>query len=76
MIAHNKKPRVKPFKTALRRLKLNPSEVPVVGNDIQRDILEAKKLSIMTAFAYYSEHKPCREADFVLKDFGELVGVV
>ncbi|MCD6575597.1 MAG: TIGR02253 family HAD-type hydrolase [Nanoarchaeota archaeon] len=52
-----KKPSKLPFKLALKILKLNPEEVLMVGDSIEKDIIGAKKLGIKAAIAKYGEVK-------------------
>ena len=51
------KPDSLPFRKALNILKLKPSEVIMVGNDLRRDILGANKMKIVSVFAQYGRYK-------------------
>jgi putative hydrolase of the HAD superfamily len=48
-----RKPSILPFKVAIEKLKVKPGEVLMVGDMIERDVLGAQQLGIMTAFAKY-----------------------
>lgn len=72
-----KKPSGLPFKKVLKKLGLKPSEVLMAGDNPSRDILGAKKLGMKTCFASYGALKPEKvKADFVIKKFEEILGVV
>lgn len=70
------KPSKLPFKTALAKLKIKPSECLMVGDMPQRDIKGAKALGIKTCFASYGNPKLKSGADFVIKDIKELLKIV
>ncbi len=48
-----RKPHSLPFRSVLKRLRISPDEALMVGDNIKRDILGAKKIGIKTAFAKY-----------------------
>ena len=72
-----RKPDPKPFRFALKKLKLKPEECVMVGDSLMRDIQSAKKLGFVTVFAKYgylggkSKVKP----DYVIKNVKELLKV-
>ena len=73
------KPSPEPFKKALKKLALAPEECLMVGDWPERDMLGARKLGIMTAFARYGcpfDKKSKIQADFVLNDIRELPDIV
>lgn len=67
-----------PFKSALKKLKVKPNEALMVGDRIERDILTAKKLGILTCYAAYGEvdkkkiAKGKKMADYCINDLIEL----
>ncbi len=83
-----KKPSKLPFKVALKKLKLNPNEVLMVGDSIEKDIIGAKKLGIVSALAKYGEPKeyaigferkhpkPRIKPDYILKRFSDLLKIL
>jgi len=50
-----KKPSQLPFKAALRKLGLKPEQIMMVGDDISRDVMGAKKLGMITVLAKYGQ---------------------
>ena len=52
-----KKPNIKPFLYALKKLKLRPEECLMVGDSLKRDIAPAKRLKFKTAFARYGGNR-------------------
>lgn len=50
-----RKPDELPFKLALEKLNLNPEEVMMIGDDLKKDIVGAKKFGIITIWAKYGE---------------------
>lgn len=77
IITDAKKPKKTSFKKAIKLLKLKPEEILFVGDSPWMDLEGAKALGMKTCFAKYgnSKAKECK-ADFKIKKFGELVGVV
>ncbi|MFH1451744.1 MAG: HAD-IA family hydrolase [archaeon] len=65
-----------PFRVALRKLNLNPEDVVMVGDRIERDIKTPKKLKIKTIYARYGDTNPPEKglssADYEINDFNEL----
>ena len=71
------KPNKKPFQFALKKLKLKPEEVLMVGDSIRRDMITAKKLGMKTALAKYGQIKKEKgKTDFELKDISQLLKAV
>ncbi|MEM0359978.1 MAG: TIGR02253 family HAD-type hydrolase [Candidatus Diapherotrites archaeon] len=73
------KPHEMPFKKALRKLKLKPSQILFVGDNPKRDILGAQRLGMKTALAKYGQIFECSEgikADYELKEIRELEKIV
>ena len=73
-----KKPHELPFKLALKKLKLKPEEIMMVGDDPRRDIEGAKKLGMVTVLAKYGQiFKSKRiKADFEIDDIKELLEIL
>ncbi|MCS7106104.1 MAG: TIGR02253 family HAD-type hydrolase [Candidatus Aenigmarchaeota archaeon] len=68
---------LEPLKLALRKLELEPEEVLLVGDSIERDIKPAKKLGIKTVLAKYGqERKEKGKADFEIKSIDEVLKIV
>lgn len=71
------KPHKLPFKAALKELKLKPGAVLFVGDNPNRDIKGAKKAGMKAALAKYGQvFKGDEKADYVLKDFVDLLKIV
>jgi putative hydrolase of the HAD superfamily len=74
------KPHSLPFSKAIKKLKVKPSQVLMVGDNIKRDIQGAKRLGMKTAFARYGDvgvNKNLKSnADFELDRIEELLNVV
>ena len=72
-----RKPSKMPFRVALKKLKLKPSECLMVGDWPARDIKGAKKLGMKTCFARYGNPKVKRSyADYEISNFKELLNIV
>lgn len=67
-----------PLELSIKKLKLEPREIMVVGDSIKRDVIPAKKLGMVSAFAKYgsSEKVEKIKPDFVLNDFGDILKIV
>jgi putative hydrolase of the HAD superfamily len=74
----HRKPSPMPFERALERMALKPSEVIMVGDWPERDMVGAKRLGIRTVFARYGDVKGVTKsgADFEIDDIGQLVQVL
>ena len=42
-----------PLKMAIEKLKLKPNEIMMIGDSVKRDVIPAKKLDVVSAFAKY-----------------------
>jgi putative hydrolase of the HAD superfamily len=74
----HRKPSPMPFERALERMALKPSEVIMIGDWPERDMVGAKQLGIRTVFARYGDVKGVTKsgADFEIDDIGQLVQVL
>lgn len=74
------KPHPMPYKVALQKLKMKPSEVVFVGDNPNRDIPGAKKLGITTILAKYGEWTKIEEGaqnpDYEIEDVSGLLKVL
>jgi HAD superfamily hydrolase (TIGR02253 family) len=73
-----RKPSPTGFRKALELLEAEPSEVLMVGDWPDRDMVGATRLGIRTVFARYGDTKGVVEsgADFEISDIQELLGIV
>ncbi|MCS6965637.1 MAG: TIGR02253 family HAD-type hydrolase [Candidatus Kapabacteria bacterium] len=73
-----RKPSPRPFLLALERLSVRPSETIMVGDWVERDIVGAKQVGMLTAFARYGDVFGTQqiEADYVLSDIKELLDII
>tara|TARA_Y100000310_G_scaffold345846_1_gene471204 strand:- start:82847 stop:83515 length:669 start_codon:yes stop_codon:yes gene_type:complete len=70
------KPSTKPFKVALKQLKLKPEQCLMVGDRPERDIKGAKKLGIKTCFARYGNIKVGKvDSDFEINSIQEILEI-
>lgn len=72
------KPSPIPFRKALDRLDIQPSQALMIGDWPDRDIVGAKKVGIRTVFARYGDRRGVEEsdADFEIDDISELNGII
>ncbi|MFN0150496.1 MAG: HAD-IA family hydrolase [bacterium] len=72
------KPSGEPFRELLTRMGMNPSEVLMVGDWPERDMVGATKVGIKTVFARYGDTKNTTHsgADFEVGDIIELLPIV
>ncbi len=71
------KPSKLPFKTALSKLKLKPSECLMVGDWPERDIKGAKAMGMKTCFARYGNPKARKtNADYEITDIRIILDIV
>jgi putative hydrolase of the HAD superfamily len=74
------KPHALPFETALKELDVQPKDVIMVGDWIERDIEGAKQLGIKTCFARYGavNHPEGKDsgADYEIDDIKQLLKLV
>jgi len=69
-----KKPSALPFEAALRALNAKPEEVVMVGDDLKRDIVPAKRLGMTTVLAKYGEtRKYPGRAHYEIKRFEDIL---
>lgn len=73
-----KKPSPKPFRLILERLGVKAEEAIMLGDWAERDIVGAKGVGMITAFAQYGDEfkKGSGGADYELSDISELVSIV
>ncbi|MCS7177230.1 MAG: TIGR02253 family HAD-type hydrolase [Candidatus Kapabacteria bacterium] len=73
-----RKPSPRPFLLALQRLGVQPSEAIMVGDWAERDIVGAKQVGMLTAFARYGDVFGTQqvEADYVLGDIKDLLDII
>jgi putative hydrolase of the HAD superfamily len=73
-----KKPGLKPFLLALKKLKLKPDECLMVGDSLRRDVTPAKKLGFKTVFAKYGGNYESMKVkpDYVIYDIKELLKIL
>jgi HAD superfamily hydrolase (TIGR02253 family) len=74
-----KKPDKKAFVKMLNKLKLNPEEVLMVGDSLDKDIKGAKSMGMKTCYAKYGDVGVSNDkikADYVLKSVEDLLGIV
>lgn len=77
-----KKPSKLPFEKALKELNLKPSEVLMVGDNPERDILGAKRLGMKTVLARYGNNNSSNKirdkikADYEINRIEELLRIV
>ena len=73
-----RKPHPGPFKKALDRLKVKPSEALMVGDWAERDVVGAAQVGMKTIFARYGDtfETKVSHADYDIEDVSEVVGIV
>jgi HAD superfamily hydrolase (TIGR02253 family) len=73
-----RKPSPKPFLLALEQLQVKPSEAIMVGDWVERDIVGAKSVGMLTAFARYGDVFGAQDvgADYILDDITQLLDIV
>jgi putative hydrolase of the HAD superfamily len=74
----HRKPSPMPFERALERMGMQPSEVIMVGDWPERDMVGAGRLGIKTVFARYGDitGTPASGADYDIDDISQLVQVI
>ncbi len=76
------KPNKRPFLLAVRKLGIRPSEAMFVGDNIDRDIVGAKNVGMVSVFAKYGEvlmfrkKKSKEKPDYVISKPSELISIV
>ncbi|HEX2984764.1 MAG TPA: HAD-IA family hydrolase [Ignavibacteriales bacterium] len=73
-----RKPNAAPFRAILDKFSIQPGEALMVGDWAERDILGAKKVGMLTAFAKYGDTFDTKEhdADYELADIMDLLSIV
>ncbi|MCO6465283.1 MAG: TIGR02253 family HAD-type hydrolase [Bradyrhizobiaceae bacterium] len=74
-----RKPDPAPFKLALDRLGVKPEEAIMVGDWAERDMVGAKNVGMLTAFARYGDsfgNQITDGVDFILEDIKDLLDIV
>jgi putative hydrolase of the HAD superfamily len=74
-----RKPDVRLFETALSDMKMEPSDVLFVGNDMYRDVHGPQKLGIKTVYFKSNQGTPEKEGlkpDYIIYNFPELLNAV
>ncbi len=74
-----RKPDERLFRTALTAMKMNPSEVLYVGNDMYRDVYGAQRLGIKTVFFKSNQGTQEKEgvkSDYIIYSFPELLNAI
>ena len=74
-----RKPDVRIFESVLSGMKLKPSEVLFIGNDMYRDIFGAKQLGLKTIFFKSNQGEQEKEGvqpDYIIYHFSELLKAV
>lgn len=72
-----KKPDIKPFLVAAKKLKLRPQEIAMVGDSIKRDLSPAKKLGMLTILAEYGQIKREKgKVDYKIKNINQLTKIL
>lgn len=72
------KPAKEPFLEALKQLKVAPENCLMVGDWPDKDVVGAKGVGMVTAFAKYGNNNESdsKEADYVLNDFNQIISIV
>ena len=77
---HIKKPNKKPFVLMLKKLNLNPKDVLMVGDSLNKDIAGAKSLGMITCYAKYGEigfkTKEKVKPDYVIHSIEKIIDIV
>jgi len=73
-----RKPSPKPFKKIMEKLNIVPQEAIMVGDWAERDIVGAKNLGMITAWAKYGNQFDTKHsgADYELEDIRDLISIV
>ena len=72
-----KKPGLRPFQMALRKLNVHPQDALVVGDSMSKDMVPAKKLGMTSVLAEYGRIKPAKgRTDLKIKRFRDLLKFV
>ncbi|MEF3279435.1 MAG: HAD family hydrolase [Elusimicrobiota bacterium] len=73
-----RKPSPKPFKKIIELMNITPGKTIMVGDWAERDIVGAKNIGMITAWAKYGNQFDTKDsgADFVLEDISDLLEIV
>jgi putative hydrolase of the HAD superfamily len=73
-----RKPNPGPFKKALDRMKVKPSEALMVGDWAERDVVGAAQVGMKTIFAKYGDtfNTQKSNADYDIDDVSEVIAIV
>ena len=74
-----KKPSKLPFKVAIKKLRIKPENIIMIGDSIYRDVLGAKKLGMTTILAKYGQvwkEKIRIKPDYTIAKFEEIIDVL
>lgn len=74
-----RKPHERLFTAALTAMKMEPSEVLFVGNDMYRDVYGAQRLGIKTIFCQSNKGTPEKQGvkpDYIIYNFSELLNAI
>ena len=74
-----RKPSAKAFDKILKKLDLNPEEVLMVGDSLDKDIQGAKEIGMKTCFAKYGDMGLSNNSinpDYIIYGFDEILKIV
>ena len=72
-----KKTNEKPFLFVLKKLKLKPEEIIMIGDSIRRDLKIPKKLGIITILAKYGQlEKENGKVDYEINDISDILDII
>ena len=73
-----RKPSPEPFKLALEKMSVEPSEALMIGDWPDRDVVGAKQIGMKTIFARYGDTFGTKEsgADWDVNDIYEIVEII
>jgi putative hydrolase of the HAD superfamily len=73
-----RKPSPKPFQMALNKLNVLPEQAIMIGDWAERDMVGARNVGMLTAFAKYGDSFGNQEveADYILEDISQLLDIV
>ena len=60
----------------LKKLKLKPEEVIMIGDSIEKDLVTSKKMGMTTVFAKYGGSREKPKADYNINDIKQLLTIV
>jgi putative hydrolase of the HAD superfamily len=72
-----KKPGLRPFRLALRKLRVGPRDALVVGDSMSKDMIPARELGMTSVLAEYGRIKPAKgRTDLKIKRFKDLLKLI